>query len=770
MRPDNSSLTLLFKSKKLLIYTPLLFSILVAIPSLASAQSTPVTYSTPDYVYPDNNGYYNVKDEPYGCYGDGRHDDTACIKEAMDAAMRVAATGARHATLYFPEGTYLISDSLLWATYGNNDAVVKAKVDTSRGCITGFTIANGGSGYVAQPGLYITGGGGSGASFYTTLNSGSVTGIQAGLGNLGTATCAGQGYKSVPTVKVLNWKAYLRFEGQNKANTIIKLTDNNAKFQNANCNVSPRGDSQAREYCQAMIMTGNEQARNSFGLGESAYEDDVWNLTINTGSGNPGAIALDWVGSNRASVKNVNIQSGDGRGRCGLSVARSSSAGTGPDYVKNVAIKGFDYGIYANADAHEVGNTFEYIDLTNIHTAGVVNGGMPNWFRHVSANMKVPVFINQGTGGSLLVTDGYFTGGASNITAIQAPATSTKGVLFLRNIKTSGYAAALAVDTANKIVPGANISEYAFPAATSQFPSSLTSLDMDNVPNTPEYMDSNFSNWASVGSYGAACAPNSRKDATSCIQAAMNSGKPIIYFPFGNYWTSSTIHVPSSVRVVLGMNSFVSSGTSPGAAPNGDGNHKATYCTIQFDGAGSHSVELRNFSFLQATQSNTFCYNGSAPLVLADILGAIKISNTASGTGTIYLENVAVPDATYNLRSNQHVYARQYDVESGTKVHVTLNGGIFWMFAFKSEGAGLLWNVSNATFELLGSFSSGAGGPSPDPAFAFKNSNFTLAAVTAKSSGWKTVISETRGSTVLKAAPNGLWIGGIGYGLYSGDN
>jgi hypothetical protein len=211
-----------------------------------------------------------------------------------------------------------------------------------------------------------------------------------------------------------------------------------------------------------MIMTGNEEARNSFGLGESAYEDDIWNLTINTGSGNPGAIALDWVGSNRASVKNVNIQSGDGRGRCGLSVARSSSAGTGPDYVKNVAIKGFDYGIYANADAHEVGNTFEYIDLTNIHTAGVVNGGMPNWFRHVSANMKVPVFVNQGSGGSLLVTDGNFTGGASNVTAIQAPSTSTKGVLFLRNIKTSGYAAALAVSTANKIVPGANISEYAF--------------------------------------------------------------------------------------------------------------------------------------------------------------------------------------------------------------------------------------------------------------------------------------------------------------------
>jgi hypothetical protein len=377
------------------------------------------------------------------------------------------------------------------------------------------------------------------------------------------------------------------------------------------------------------------------------------------------------------------------------------------------------------------------------------------------------VFVNQGTG-SLLVTDGNFTGGAPNVTAIQAPATSTRGVMFLRNIKTSGYAAALATGTENKTVPGANVSEYAYPLPTSQFPSPLTSLNMDNVPNTPEYMDSNFSNWANVGSYGAACSPNSDRDATSCIQAAMNSGKPVVYFPFGNYWMSSTVHVPSSVRVVLGMNSVLSSATGSGARPNGDRKHRAEYCTIQFDGTGSNPVEFRNFSFHQATQSNTFCYNGSAPLALADILGAINISNTASGTGTIYLENVAVPNATYNLRSNQHVYARQYDVESGTQVHVTTNGGIWWVFGFKSEGAGLLWNVSNATFELLGSFSSGAGGPSPDPAFGFRNSNFSLAGVTGYSKGWVKAVSEKRAEAALDLSVNGHWCGGIGLGLYSG--
>jgi hypothetical protein len=166
-----------------------------------------VTYPTSDYTYPSDNGYFNVKNEPFSCYGDGRHDDTACVQEAMDAALHVRSTSGRHATVYFPAGTYLINDSLLWATYGNNNAVVTANVNTSKGCISGFRIVNGGSGYAPAssrlhgepnpgPALYLTGGGGSGAEFYTTLGANrSVTGIQGGFGNVGSYSCAGKGSK-----------------------------------------------------------------------------------------------------------------------------------------------------------------------------------------------------------------------------------------------------------------------------------------------------------------------------------------------------------------------------------------------------------------------------------------------------------------------------------------------------------------------------------------------------------------------------------------------
>jgi hypothetical protein len=421
-----------------------------------------------------------------------------------------------------------------------------------------------------------------------------------------------------------------------------------------------------------------------------------------------------------------------------------------------------------------LGHTLEYIDFSRIRKAGVVNGNMPNWFRQVSADINVPVFVNQGKG-SLLVTEGVFNGGSADVAAIQTPATSSGGVVFLRDIDAYGYAAALSTGSDNTLVPGGHLEEYAFPAPTSQFPSRMTSLNLQNIPNTPEYMDSNFSNWASVSSYGDNCTPSSGRDATSCIQSAMNSGKPIIYFPFGDYWSSSTIHVPSSVRVILGMNSQVSSAASPGQYPMADGKHRANYCVFEFDGNGANPVEFRNLNFTVSTQpvgpnAGSVCYNGSAPLVIANSLDGVNPLSTSNSSGDIFLEDVAYPNANWQLKPTQHVYVRQYDVESGPGTHVNVSGGVWWVFGFKSEGSGLLWNVSNSTFELLGTFALAQRGVSPNPAFKMVNSHFSLAGIASTSGGWSVAVSEQQGTTTRNQPVNNLWYGGIGYGLYAGGD
>ncbi|MGA8599412.1 MAG: glycosyl hydrolase family 28-related protein [Bryobacteraceae bacterium] len=727
-------------------------------PGAKSTLPRNATYPTADYLYPADIGYYNVR--KYGAKGDGVTDDTAAIKSAMAASLSGAnqpnrGAGGRGGTVYFPSGIYVVSSTLLWAQLGNSPARISASVDPKRGCITGFKILDGGSGYFNSwggPGLYFTGGGGSGVEAYTDLDGSSIRAVH---GVTGANNCLGHGFTSPPTVTPVNWRAYLRFEGQNKATTIIKLKDHLPAFSNPNCNIS-NTENVPRQNCQAVIFTASEGEVTSTAAGGNAYMNDIWNLTVNIGSGNPGAIAIDWIGSNRASVKNVNIISGDGKGRCGLNVSRNlNGAGGGPGYVKNVSISGFDYGINANSNTAQVGYTFEHINLENQNIYGVLNVNMPNWFRAVSSTNSVPVFANQSSG-SLTIVDGNFSHGASSTSAILNQASNGGGLLFVRNITTSGYQSALATGRKNTVIGAANIAEYAS-IALSQFPSTMRSLDLP-VEETPEWIDNNFADWASVSSYSPDSQPNSGRDATAGIQTALNSGKPVIYFPFGQYTTSSTLYIPGTVRKILGSDSMI-------LGPN---RQRQNFPVFSCQSTSGHPVEIRNFNFdISTVGYPTISNSCPSDLVLADIHNANGYSNTRRGTGRLFIENVDIPGPP--IFNNQTVWARQLDVESGGMTHCTANGGRLWIFGYKTEGVATLWSVSNATFELLGEFGSNDSPPKTMPAFVFRNSSFSLSDV-ALYNGWATLLSETRNGATRTSPANREWNACIGIGLYSGHN
>ena len=272
-----------------------------------------VTYPTADYIYPSNSGFYNVK--RYGARGDGSTDDSAAIRAAMTDAFSDKRLGGTDATVYFPSGTYLVSDTLMWASYPSKPANISATID--HGCITGLNVSDGGAGYSSsrggRGGLWVVGGGGTlyapsqrgrGLQIHTNLSGGSVTGV-----DMNGLSCAGQGFTSTPRVTALSWRSALRFEGQNKKTTIIKLANNT--FKDSNCNVSPTEDS-AREACKAILYVASNLEPNTNGTGEAGYKNDIWNLTVETGRGNPGAIGIDWQCSNGASIRNVNVISDDG--------------------------------------------------------------------------------------------------------------------------------------------------------------------------------------------------------------------------------------------------------------------------------------------------------------------------------------------------------------------------------------------------------------------------------------------------------------------------
>lgn len=68
----------------------------------------------PDVAYPQFSAVVDVTKPPYSAKGDGVHDDTEAIQQALSDTMGM------HKLLYFPEGTYLISKTLNWSKKNSN--------------------------------------------------------------------------------------------------------------------------------------------------------------------------------------------------------------------------------------------------------------------------------------------------------------------------------------------------------------------------------------------------------------------------------------------------------------------------------------------------------------------------------------------------------------------------------------------------------------------------------------------------------------------------
>jgi hypothetical protein len=702
---------------------------------------------THEVLLPAGSGAVNVQD--YGAQGDGVTDDTAAIRAAMKAAMGYDVRGK---TVYFPAGTYLVSDTLWWAEDGSPAAQVTATVDTARGCVTGFVVSDGGhryrAGWQGGPGVLLSGGGGSGASAKAYRAGDSVAGISAVGG------CTGRGYRSAPSVRVVNWRSWLRFQGQSQAGTVIRLKDNAPGFTDANCNVSI-GEKQPRENCRAVLYTASQKESNPYGSGESAYETDVWDMTIDTGRGNAGATALDWIGSNRASIRDVTLRSGDGSGRCGLNISRSfEGSGGGPGYIKNLTVNGFDYGV-RSGDTTEVGYTLEHISLTGQNVFGLLNQNLSLWIRDLRSTNSVPAVVNRDSG-NVVILDAALDGGSASESAILNQGSQRAGQLYVRNVNAAGYQSAIRSgtgigNTAGAVRAGAYVGEYTSHPVRQLFASAASSLNLMAKETPAEYVDNDFAHWAIVTGYGAA--PNDNSDDTAGIQAALDSGKPIVFLPAGQYKISRTLRIPAGVRKLAGLNAQFTtwSGTR--------GNYPALSCEA---GSGG-TVEIRNLNFNKDTLGYPAIVNScTVPLVLADLF---DVNGYASepGSGDVYMENVAIANTLTQRGGN--LWARQLDVET-EHLHIDADGVQVWVLGLKTEGKStVLYAHNGAQTEVLGAFHSlhtvVAG-----PAYQVENSGFSIAGMAAYST-YLTVIQETRAGAVRTYANDTTWTGGTGFALFT---
>lgn len=467
------------------------------------------------------------------------------------------------------------------------------------------------------------------------------------------------------------WNSLLTLQGENRATTILRLKDNNPLYQSASA--------------PADVLWFASQHGKPNGAGNSAFDNNIFDLTVDVGRGNPGAVALDYLGNNYCALRNVTLTSSDANhsGAIGLALQRYAS---GPCLMKNVVINGFDYGIRVTNSEYSL--TFEDLTLLNQKLYGIYNASNVLCIRHLFSTNSVPAIYNANAAGLIALVGAILHGGSSRASAIQ-----NQGTLYARDIASSGYASALAGQ-------GSAITEYDSGPVVSAFGAKPTSLNLP-VEETPFFEDSSLSNWKSVTSYGAD--PTGRVDSSVAIQAAIDSGATTVYFPTGVYLVSRTILVGGKVRMLEGFNSSL----NPEGAAFNLAENLAPLFKIE---AGTSDVTLDHFRLgaynPHPTRGVILVQQDSArPLVLRDSLiggGATTVAyqNTSHGTGTLFVENVAA--SPWKILFPQAVFARQINPESNA-TKITNKGGKLWILGLKTEGVGTnIETEDDGSTEVLG--------------------------------------------------------------------
>lgn len=499
----------------------------------------------------------------------------------------------------------------------------------------------------------------------------------------------------------------MMIQGQSQTGVVIRLANNSASFASGSTN--------------PVIWLGQDPPQR--------FGNSIRNLTIDTGSGNPGSIALRYYANNSGCVRDVTLKSSDRQGIAGLDM--SYSRANGPNLIKNLKVDGFQKGIWTGYAMESV--TFENITLTNQTVVGwlnendqrVVSGnshtnaGQVLSIRNLNAQgLTVTAFKNPT--GHVVLLDSILTGTGAASTAV-AITNGASGRMYVRNLTNSGYSKLIGDGSGAFVPPGSIISEW-----TSDIPVTIASTANTRlalpIQETPDVPWDDPSTWANIKNFGATDFSNGEgtrydNDAPA-VQAAIDSGATTVFVPAGTYRVLSPILVRGNVRRILGIGdgSQINGGNDGSGVPYSgivwqiiDGSNPVVVIQDMGAGAAQDCVGVDNQS--------------SRTLVLRDL--SLQPPRFTRGSGDLFIENVVARHWEFNPR---RVWARQINPE-GDGTHLANRGATLWVMGLKTEDWGLILDASGfARTEILGGMIYSLDDARPTPMMRSVNSrlNFSL--------------------------------------------
>lgn len=478
-----------------------------------------------------------------------------------------------------------------------------------------------------------------------------------------------------------NFQPYLTLQGESRDLTTIRLEDGATGFDDPG---NPRAVIFTASGLFSEEATGGGKNYQKDGEGNEAFRNFIYDLTVDTGSGNPGAIGIDFLGSNMAAIRRVEVRSGDGSGVAGISMTRKW---VGPALLKRVKVTGFDYGIKASQS--EYGITLDGIEVANQNKAGIFNSGNVLSINDLSSDNNVPAIQSTDLTGLVVIIDSVLKGGESSSSAI----VNEKGEVYLRNIRATGYRSVL--QDGSTVVPGLTLAEY---ASLGTVPSGGGSLGIEPRP-TPEPPIDPVSAWVSVADFGAIAFDADGQvdygDDSEAVQKAIDSGATTIYFPPGRYLFRDTVTVRGNVKRIEFRGSIL--GVT-------DSNHFADGRPLITVASGASSVVVLNqigevdATNMPADKSPYILQTTGSALVILD--SALFGFQGAKGAGPLFLENVCCGRLEFD---QQNVWARQLNVEIRGGPMITNNGGSLWVLGLKTErDSTVIESTAGAKTEVLG--------------------------------------------------------------------
>lgn len=459
------------------------------------------------------------------------------------------------------------------------------------------------------------------------------------------------------SIKTINKRLVL--QGESREGSVIRLADNAPGFQDPK---KPK----------AVISFSSPANKASTG---QAFGNSLYNLTVDVGKGNPGAIAVAYINNNQGCIRNCAFRSSDpaGAGKAGLGLTMDWP---GPGLVADVKIHGFDYGILSTCSQYSM--VFDRIELKGQRVAGISDQRQMLRIRRLTSENAVPA-LQIGDSTDLLLLDSRLGGGGREAQAIVGKG----GNLYLNKVVASGYAGIHASVTTPEAGIAVSRPTARFGTATGDGPAACGLKDQPEVPL------GSIADWVRVN--GAAGDTPAKR-----FQQAIDGGAKVLYFDEDeDIVLEETVTIRGPVERIMGMGGSISGGKSFAGTDRP---------LMRIEGEGDRPLLIDRVNDLYGKQQWSFEIATTRPVIIRNAAVA-GIRSVVPGA-RIWLDDVVGQRTNRFHFEGASIHARQFNPESKEATNITLDKSALWVLGLKTEYGQTVLDLRNgSSAEVYGCFS-----------------------------------------------------------------